>query len=242
MTMRIYLLLAAFMFTACTSPLTKGKVIFIPDPEQKNQQEQVGLSGSWQIIESQSGSGEDTLPAWVRSYYDGGSRSVEALETYRGKYLFIGRNRGNNFNALQQWANNFTVEQDLPRLIVQRVERRLVSSATFYPDDEYGEFFSYMIKKVSDEEYPEAVKDSFFWTKQRGTQAAAETEENADPEMPPESVVVERYEFLILISIDREAFQTQINNIMADIKTATAPTRNQTAAIDKIRLTFFEGF
>jgi len=29
---------------------------------------------------------------------------------------------------------------------------------------------------------------------------------------------------------------------MAEIKTAAAPTRNQTAAINKIRLTFFEGF
>jgi hypothetical protein len=99
-----------------------------------------------------------------------------------------------------------------------------------------------MIKKLSDEEYPGAVKESVFWTKQRGIQTKAETEEDADPDTPPESVVVERYEFLILFSIDRTAFQTQINNILADMKTAAAPTRDQTAAINKIRLNFFEGF
>jgi len=238
---RIHLLSAVFLLAACTSS-SKGKIIFIPDPAQNNQQEQSGLSDSWQIIESQSGSGEDRLPIWVRSYFDGGVGRVETLEAYRGKYLFIGRNRGDNFNALQQWANNFSVMQDLPRLIVQRVEQRLVTAATLYPDDEYGEYYARMIKKLSDEEYPGAVKESVFWTKQRGIQTKAETEEDADPDTPPESVVVERYEFLILFSIDRTAFQTQINNILADMKTAAAPTRDQTAAINKIRLNFFEGF
>jgi hypothetical protein len=242
MAARIPLLLAAFLFTACTSFSQRGKIIFIPDSAQDAQHEQPGLSGSWQIIESQSGSGEDGLPAWVHSYFNGGVRRIETLDAYH-KYVFIGKNRGDNFHALQQWANGFTVAQDLPRLIVQRVERRLVAAAALYPDDEYGEYFAHMIKRVSDEEYPEAIKEDIFWTKQR----SIPTEENADPETPPENAVehadpVERYEFLVLVSIDREMFQKQINSIMADIKTTTAPTRDQTAAINKIRLNFFEGF
>ena len=240
MTARIPLLLAAFLLTACT--LQKGKIIFVPDPVQNAQQEQTGSSSSWQIIESQNGSGEDGLPAWVRSYLDRGVRGIEALEAYRDKYVFIGKNRGDNFNALQQWANGFTVAQDLPRLIVQRVEQRFVAEVALYPDDEYGEYFAYMIKRVSDGEYPGAVKEDTFWTKQRKIPAKAETEENADSETPPENVIVERYEFLILVNIDREAFQTQIQKIMADIRTTTAPTKNQTTAINKIRQTFFEGF
>jgi hypothetical protein len=244
MTARIPLLAAAFLFAACALPSSKGKILFIPDSAQSNQQEQPGLSSSWQIIESQSGHGEDGLPAWVRSYLNGGVRRIETLDAYH-KYVFIGRNRGNNFNALQQWANGFTAAQDLPRLIVQRVERRLLAAAVLYPDDEYGEYFAHMIKRVSDEEYPGAVKESIFWTKQKRIQSEAETAENADLETPPENAVVEhaeRYEFLILFSIDREAFQAQIQNIMTDIKTTTAPTRDQTTAINKIRQTFFEGF
>jgi len=238
---RIPLLLAAFLLTACTSLSQRGKVIFIPDSEQDNQQEQPGLSKSWQIIESQSGSGENGIPAWARGYFDKGVQGIETLDTYLDKYVFVGRNRGDNFNALQQWANGFTVAQDLPRLIVQRVERRFVAAATLYPDDEYGEYFAHMIKRVSDEEYPGAVKEHIFWTKQKKIPTEEETEtENADSE--PENVVVERYEFLILISIEKEAFQTQMNTIMADIKTTIAPTRDQTAAINKIRLSFFEGF
>jgi hypothetical protein len=243
MTARIPLLLAAFLFTACTS--SSKKIIFIPDPVQNNQQEQSGSSGSWQIIESQNGPGENGIPAWVRSYLDGGVRGIEALDTYHDKYVFIGKNRGDNFNALQQWANGFTVAQDLPRLIVRRVERRLVATAVLYPDDEYGEYYAYMIKRVSDEEYPGAVKEYVFWTKQTRIPSEAEIEETADPETLTENVIVDyadRYEFLILFTIDKDAFQAQIQNIMANIKTTTAPTRDQTTAINKIRLTFFEGF
>jgi hypothetical protein len=241
MTARIPLLLAAFLFTACTSFLQKGKIIFVPDPAQNNHHEQPGLSPSWQIIESQSGPGDDGLPAWVRSYFDGGVRRIETLDVYH-KYVFIGKNRGHNFHALQQWANGFSVAQDLPRLIVQRVERRLVAAAALYPDDEYGEYFAHMIKRVSDEEYPEAVKEDIFWTKQRKIPTEAETEENADPEPENAADHADRYEFLIMVSIDRDVFQKQINNIMADIKTTIAPTKDQTAAINKIRQTFFEGF
>ena len=241
---RISLLLTAFLFAACTSLSSKGKVLFIPDPALDNQQEQPGLSDSWQILESQSGPGEDGLPAWVRSYFDGGVRRIETLDVYH-KYVFIGKNRGNNFHALHQWANGFTVAQDLPRLIVQRVERRFVAAAALYPDDEYGEYFAHIIKRVSDEEYPGAIKEYTFWTKQKRIPSEAETEENADSETSPENLAAEhadRYEFLILFSIDKETFQTQIQNIMADIKTASAPTKDQTTAISKIRLTFFEGF
>ena len=188
---RIPLLLAAFLFAACTSSSPKGKVLFIPEPAQNEQQEQPGLSSSWQILESQSGSGEDGIPAWVRSYFDGGVRRIETLDAYLGKYVFIGKNHGNNFNALQQWANGFTVAQDLPRLIVQRVEQRLVTTAALYPDDEYGEYYAHMIKRVSDEEYTEAVKEHTFWTKQSRIPTEAEIEKNADSETLQEDVVVE---------------------------------------------------
>jgi len=239
---RIPLLLAAILFTACVSA-QKGKIIFLPDPVEGIPQEQTGLSAeSWQIIETQSGPGEAGISGWVRSYLDRGIRGVEALSAYSGKYMFVGQNQGENFNALQQWANGFTAEQDLPRLIVLRVEQRFVTSAVLYPDDEYGEYFAYLIKKVSDEEYPGSVKEQIFWLKQKKIPVNREDDDDSEIEMPPEDIDLERYVFLVLLSIDKESLQTTIQNIMADIKTDIAPTREQTAAINKIRNTFFEGF
>jgi len=240
MTPRTPLLLAAILFTACSTQ--QNKIIFLPDPAQDISQEQSVLSESWEIIESQSGPGETGLPVWVRNYLDGGVRGIESLSAYSGKYVFVGKNRGDNFNALEQWARGFTAAQDLARLVVQRVERRLIASATLYPDDEYGEYFAYMIKKVSDEEYAEADKEYIFWTKQKRIAVDNENDDDSEVEAPPADIDPERYEFLILLSVDKEILQKKIQSIMTDIKPGVAPTKDQAAAINKIRLTFFEGF
>jgi hypothetical protein len=227
------LFLTVILFAACTSQ--KGKVLFVPDPAQDNPYEQSGQNETWQIIETQNGPGETGSPEWVRRYYEGGKlQNIESLSAYSGKYVFVGQNRGDNFHALQQWTNSFTAAQDLSRLVVQRTEQRLIASASLYPDDEYGEYFALLIKKVSDGEYPGAVKEQTFWLKQKVQRINTDEEDSV--------TVFERYEFLILVSIDKALLQNQIQKIMEDIKPAVSPTRNQTAAINRIKTAFFEDF
>jgi hypothetical protein len=233
---RALLVLLAILLSACVS---KKNIVFIPDSSQNNSQEQTGFNYN-EIIESENGPGESGLPVWVRSYLDNGVRGIESLDSYRGKYAFVGKNRGENFNVLRQWADGFTATQDLPRLIAQRTERRLVAAAVLYPDDEYGEYFESFIKKMSDEEYPDALKEQTFWLKQKVKTVSEEAVDDED--LPKEDVFIERYEFFVLMSINRETLKKQIEETMAGIKTKSAPTRNQTQAITKIRQTFFEGF
>jgi len=231
------LLLAALMLAACTGQ--QSRFIIRPDPEQGRQQMPVDSIDSWQIIESQNGMGETDLPDWVRRYYDSGIHGVEALDRYIGRYVFIGENRGENISALQQWANGFTVQHDLPRLVAARAEHRLVSPASLYPDDEYGQFFESLIKQVSDGEYPGAVKEDTFWLKRKMAPASAGNDTGNDV---PQTAATELYEFLVLLSIDDEALQNQIRAIMAGIKTTVPPTRDQAASISRIRQAFFVGF
>jgi hypothetical protein len=235
---KIILFLSIILLTACTTK--KDAVIFRPDIVQVKPQEQTGSSESWEIINSQNGSPEKGIPAWLSGYLDKGIRGIESLDAYSGKYVFVGENRGNNINVLQQWADGFTAAQDLPRLIVQRVENRLVASATLYPDDEYGEYFAYLIKKVSDGEYPEADKEQIFWIRQKKVPGSGENTDGF--EIPPANDDLERYEFFVLITINKESLQKVIQKIMANIKTNTAPTKQQRAAINIINQTFFEGF
>jgi len=235
---KIILLLPILFFTVCVTK--KEPVVFRPDPAQDKLQEQTGTHESWEIIKSQDGSPEKGIPAWLRGYLDKGIQGIESMDTYRGKYVFVGENQGNNINILQQWANGFSTAQDLPRLIVQRVEKRLVASATLYPDDEYGEYFASLIKKISDGEYPGASKEQTFWIRQKKIPNKVENDE--DSEAPPANDNLERYEFFVLITMERETLQKTIQKIMADIKTNTAPTRQQKAAISIINQTFFEGF
>jgi hypothetical protein len=233
---RALLVLLAILLSAC---VFKKNIVFIPDPADANSQEQIGFDYH-QIIESENGPGESGLPTWVRSYIDLGVRGIESLDAYRGKYAFVGKNRGENFNVLRQWAEGFTATQDLPRLITQRTERRLVAAAVLYPDDEYGEYFESFIKKMSDEEYPDALKEQTFWLKQKVKAVSEEAVD--DDDLPKENVYYERYEFFVLMSIDRETLKKQIEETMADVRTKSTPTRNQSQAIAKIRQTFFEGF
>ena len=232
------LLCAALMFASCVGQ--KSKVIFRPDPEQDRQHEQVDPIESWQIIESENGPGENGIPEWVRCYFNGGANGIESLDQYHSKYVFIGENWGESLYALQQWVKGFTVLHDLPRLVAARVERRLVSSASLYPDDEYGQYFENLIKKVSDGEYPGAVKEQTFWVKRERIPAGEEDIDDGEPDQLDD--VTELYEYLVLISVDNETLQEQLRQIMTGNDTAVPPTREQAAAINNIQQTFFEGF
>lgn len=233
----LLILSAALIFSACSS---QKKVVFQPEPEPDEMPKQEVKTENWQLLESRNGPAGAFVPDWVNRFLEGGIPAVEASVLYQEKYVFIGENRGENFNALRQWADGFTVSQDLPGLVTRRVEHRLLSAASLYPDDEYGEYFETLIKKVSNTEYGEALKEDSFWMRRRvisGSEEAANAE--APPGLPP---VYERYEFFVLISIDKLVLQNRIRELMANVKTAAAPTREQATAINRIQHNFFEGF
>jgi len=231
----VTVVIISILFAACVGQ--DKKVIFHPDITD-NFREESRVFDSWEIINTQNGQGSDDIPEWVHWYIDNKVNEIEALDRFTGKYIFIGENGGSNFNALRQWANGFTTEQDLPRLITRRVERRLVSSASLYPDDEYGEYFEFLIREVSNGEFLGAGKEQTFWLI-RKVVSNEETDGDIQPDPDTEK---ERYEFFVLISVDKGMLQKQIQEIMTNIKTKIPPTRKQAAAIALIKKTFFEGF
>jgi hypothetical protein len=232
-TVSLFFLWGLLLFNACAGQ--NKKILFRPDSVPEQQPEQRKLLE--QIVESQNGSAGFFLPEWVSLFLEGGIQRVEALDAYKNKYVFIGENTGNNFNALRQWADRYTAAQDFPMLVVRRVEQRLIAPASLYPDDEYGDYFAALIRAVSNAEYPGALKEESFWIRRR---IYADVENDQDNE--PRQIADERYEFFVLISMEKDPLQARIRELMADVKTAVAPTRNQTAAIQRIQQTFFEGF
>ncbi|MDR2134881.1 MAG: hypothetical protein LBP27_07205 [Treponema sp.] len=213
------------------------KIIFDPvssvDPLTAYPPDVQAAPDSSLITESQSGTAGAFIPGWVERFMKGGTESVEALEGYSGKYIFIAKNTGKNFAALSQWAAGFSAEQDFPRLAAERIAKRLIGAASLYPDDEYGDFFEALVKSASDAFYPDAVKEETFWIKRR----SPSTEQESGS---VETAAAESYDFFVLISIDKVSLQNRIRELMENIK--TAPTRNQAAAIENIRQSFSEGF
>ncbi len=176
------------------------------------------------IIETKSGGrGNSNLPEWLLAYISGGIEEVEKIDFFTDEYCFIGTNEGNNFNALTKWAANYSAIQDFTRLAAFRIEKKLVSAASLYPADEYGEFFERLVKKAFEAEYQGAIMEGTYWIKK----------------VDGGSTV---YEFFVFISIDKISMQTIINDMIAQTRALVTPTRAQNAAINRLQQTFFEGF
>ena len=187
----------------------------------------------WAIVDSE----EARLPAWVRRFYGVEAGEVEDLPEFAGRYVFISRNRGGSFDALRQWADNFCVGRDFARLVVARSERRFVARSLLYPEDEFGDFFVAAIRALSNGEYVDIMKEDTFWVKR---ELIANGDERVDFLGAP--LATERFEFLVLISVDRLRLQEQVLELLSGVRPSVRPTREQALAIDTLTQTFFEGF
>jgi len=237
--MKLYAtLVLAVLLTACVGQPPK-RIIVPSDPVGTRFQDWLDPLEAWQIVESQNGPGMTDLPRWVYYFYTRNIEMIESMERFSERYVFIGINQGDNFYALRQWAENFCPEQDIARLIVHRVEQRFVAGASLYPDDQYGEYFMRVIRGISNGEYTGAVKEELFWVRREMVRAEDNEPDYMEIQAP---IATERFEYLVLISIDMETLQGQISQIMDNVRTTTPPTREQAAAISNIRQTFFEGF
>ena len=237
--MKLYAtLLLAVLFTACVGQPPQ-RIIVPSDPVGTRFQGWLDSLEAWQIVESQNGPGMTGLPRWVYYFYTRNIEMIESMERFNERYVFIAVNQGDNFHALRQWAENFCPEQDIVRLIVHRVEQRFVAGASLYPDDQYGEYFMRVIRGISNGEYTGAVKEELFWVRREMVRAEDNEPDYMEIQAP---IATERFEYLVLISIDMETLQGQISQIMDNVRTTTPPTREQAAAISNIRQTFFEGF
>jgi hypothetical protein len=185
------------------------------------------------IVETKEGKGVISLPVWLSAFINGGIEEAEDNDAYSGRYLFIGMHEGINFDAMNKWTKNYTITQDFPRLAAARIEKRMISAATLYPDDEYGIFYETMVKKAYSGEYPEAVIEDTYWVK---------TKANSNDNMPDQNNFFEVYKFFVFISIDKTTMQTTIKNMMSEANAAATPTRFQRAAINRLQQNFFEGF
>jgi hypothetical protein len=202
---------------ACAS---RTDAISHPVPDKEDDNEPVLNIDVNNIKETQDGISAAYLPNWLISYMKGGIAEVEKLDLYQNRYVFIGKSRGANFIALNKWAGNFTVIQDFPRLAAVRIEKKLNSAASRYPDDEYGEFYEALVKKAFSAEYLDAVKEQTYWIK----------------------TTAEVYEFYVFLSMEKSKMQSIIRTMMTDSLATVTPTRAQNPAINRLRQVFFEGF
>ena len=213
------------LFISCAG---QRNTVFIPEPDFSvyEFEKQIEID---KIIETKDGAGIRQMPNWLRAYMEGGIDAVERLDAYSNKYVFIGINTGSNFAVLTKWSENFSAARDFPMLAAVRIENRMISTASLYPDDEYGLFFEKMIKSAYGAEYPGAVKEATYWIK-----IWFEDENSWE--------YTENYMFFVLITVDRTVLQANIRGMMARTSAAVTVTPAQQNTINRLRQTFFQGF
>ncbi|MDR2729785.1 MAG: hypothetical protein LBB81_02675 [Treponema sp.] len=214
------------LFNSCAGNKDR---IFIPANEYKNENDnKLNTNG---IIDTQAGNRIENIPDWLFIFLEGGINKAEAINSYRGRYLFIAKNEGSNFNALNKWAENYTIQNNFPMIAASRIERRLISAATLYPDDEYGGFFEIVVKKAFNAEYEGAVIEDSFWIKMIENETENDNAQSG-----------EKYIFYILTSIEKIQMQEIIRKITAEAIDGINPSQKQSAAVKNIQQNFFEEF
>jgi hypothetical protein len=216
------LILGAFFLSSCTTNSGKRAYKLPEVPEVTTNPR------TFTLIDYKNKSIGEAVPEWVNLYLDSGLREVEALRTYQGSYVFVHKNEGNNFNALQLWQDNFSVELDFPRLAAARIEARFSASIS-YPDDEYGAFYEALIRAASDASWTGAKKEDDFWIRKRYPANETEGEQ-------------ENWEFLILLTIEKSRFSSQLEKIFDNIRPVPPPDKNQISAINQVKERFYEKF
>jgi hypothetical protein len=212
-------LLCVIVFISCIGQ--PRNIILISDLEEAKPQDLIEIAN---IIESRDGIGSENLPDWLIAYIIGGNEEVERLDSFMGRYCFIGRNEGNNFNVLSKWAENYSVTRDFTRLVAARIDQRLVSAASINPDNEYGSFYERLVKKAFDTVFYNARMENTYWIRK-----------NDDD-------FFDNYEFFFFFCIDRISLQAFINDMIAQVHFSVNLTRSQNNSINRLRQTFFEGF
>ena len=130
-------------------------------------------------------------------------------------------------------VGSFSAARDVPSLVASRAQNRLAGRVNANPDVVYGGFFEAAVKAFSDADYEGVVREDDFWVyRQISTD---------DPVLDVETDVKE-YVFLVLFSIDKSSLVSQINAILNAVPSNPPLSKDQAAAVSRVKEAFFTNF
>ena len=226
------ILLAAILIKAIFVSCASGSKVQPLTPLEKPEVTQAPVP--YFITDYKNRSNGGRVPIWINSFYESGVSGIEALDEYKNRFIFISRNEGKNFKALEHWEEGFSAKLDFPRLAAARIEERFVNNVLF-PDETYGSFYEAMVRATSDASWSGAAVEDSFWLRRR---FMATQNENGEIVTREE----EKWEFIILVSMEKVLFNSQLDTLFRNIKPSPRPSRDQNAAANRVKDRFYEGF
>jgi hypothetical protein len=226
---------APFRFSASAVFLTLFLAACAGDPAGQSEsragtEEAAGDEPVYHLTDYKTRAEGGPVPVWVEYYLAGNIAALEALEEYQDRYVFVARSRGTNFRALEQWLRGFSAELDFARLAAIRMEKRLTQAAGGFPDAVFGRYFESLIRAASDASWEGVVQEDDFWLQgfYQGPEENAESGES--------------YDFIILLTVDKSFLASRIESLLFNVKSQAPMSKDQLAAVDRVREHFFEEF
>ena len=164
------------------------------------------------------------LPAWLRSYLEGGLSAAEALADYEGFYLFVAVVHSPSLRVVEQWLEQFDPRRDLSRLAAERIKTRLDRDAPVDPVQWYGPGYERTVK---------AAYRTGFWGGRLRDDTWVLARENGG--------AAGQYWGFILLVIPRDLLEIQINSLLQTISAAGGRDVSR-GNFDTVRGHFFDGF
>ncbi|MHC6203301.1 hypothetical protein ACYULU_08910 [Breznakiellaceae bacterium SP9] len=222
----IALVLASYLFWNCatdtdTQESSEGSVYTPP------QKRAIDL---YTVIDSKNAFDDNYIPDWVNYYLNENTRGIEAFTEYQGEYIFVAAISGKTRHTLEQWRAAFSVPRDFPALVAARIEAQLLRrTAGNYPDDAYGSFYEKAIEYAADSDYYGAQTIDDFWLRRQFYSNDGRT------------VVADRYTFMVLLSIDKQALENQLRTLFETIP-LTGLSSEQAERVAALKADFFSSF
>jgi hypothetical protein len=160
------------------------------------------------------------IPQWLSEFIQrNGTRSVEALPDYKGKYVIIGQANGAGLQQVETWAKNFDAQQQIGATIETRVASVFKAHENLLPGgDDAKRKYDNAINTLVRATYTGAKQEADWWLHQKITEKGKE----------PET----RYTSYVLYTIDRSILDQQIRDQIKKIRDGENPELD--AAFDAV--------
>jgi hypothetical protein len=155
--------------------------------------------------------GITALPPWLSEFIQrNGTRSVEELPDYKGKYVIIGQASGSGLQQVETWAKNFDAQQQIGATIETRVASVFKAHENLLPGDadakrRYDNAINTLVRAT----YTGARQEADWWLHQKITEKGKE----------PET----RYTSYVLYTIDKTVLNQQISDQIKKLREGQNP-------------------
>ena len=161
------------------------------------------------------------IPPWLSEFIQGnGTRSVEELPAYKGKYVIIGQANGAGLQQVETWAKNFDAQQQIGATIETRVASIFKAHENLLPGEadakrKYDNAINTLVRAT----YTGAKQEADWWLHQKITEKGKKDSET-------------RYTSFVLYTIDKSVLDQQIRDEIIKIKNNDSPELS--AAFDAV--------